>query len=137
MNQIKPLNAPQLKNWFNEKFRDEFLVKSPYDKKAHQQILDLIENNGNGGLETSSPSITERLDEIQAVIEKNHKYKLLDKDALREELKIFMAEKDLTIKDVAGLIKRDSCTVWKFLHKKVKSQDGTVYKIKELVRRNE
>ena len=54
-------------------------------------------------------------------------------DKLVEELKFCMAENDLTIKDVAGLIKRNPCTIWKFLHQKVKPQDRTTYKIKKLL----
>lgn len=133
MNLNKPLNKPQLKNWFNKKFRDEFLVKNPYDKQAHKQILSSIENNGNGGLETSSPSIIERLDEILAAVERSHECDPVDKDVLVEKLKIFMAEKELTIQNVAKLIKKDRKTVWQFLQGKVKPQDRTVYKIKELV----
>ena len=139
MNLKKDLNQTQLSRWFDEKFRDGLLVKSPYDKQAHSQILGLIENNGNGGCDSSiiPPSITKQLDEIRAAVEKNNKHKPLKKSTLREELKFFMAKKDLTIKDVAGLIKRDSTTVWKFLHKKVKPQDGTVYKIRNLLGRSE
>lgn len=52
---------------------------------------------------------------------------------LVEKLKFFMAEKDLTIKDVAHLIGRNPATVWAFLREKVKSQDRTLYRIKKLV----
>lgn len=128
----KPLNQIQLLRWFNEKYRDDFMVKSPYDKQAHRQILNLIENDGKPSLEDSD-SIKKQLDEIQAAIERNHKFKLLNRDALREELKFFIADKDLTIKDVAGLIEKDRTTVWQFLHKKVKPQDKTVYRIRKLV----
>jgi len=55
-------------------------------------------------------------------------------EALREELKFYMAEKDLTIKDVAQLIGRNPATVWAFLRKKVKAQDRTLYRIKKLLR---
>lgn len=54
-------------------------------------------------------------------------------EALREELKFYMAEKDLNIQDVADLIKREYKTVWKFLTKRVKSQERTIYKIKKLL----
>jgi len=135
VNLNKPLNQPQLKNWFDEKFRDGLLVKSPYDKQAHSQILELIENNGNGGIDLSSlsSSITKRLDEILAAVERSHECDPVDKDVLVEKLKIFMAEKELTIYDVAKLIKRDPKTVFQFLSKKVNPQDRTIYKIKELV----
>jgi len=56
-------------------------------------------------------------------------------DELVEKLKFFMAEKDLIIKDVAGLIERNPATVWAFLRKKVKPQDRTIYRIKKLVMR--
>ena len=133
MNLSKPLNQPQLKNWFNEKFRDEFMIISPYDKQAHAQILVLIDGNGGGEANALSPSITAQLDKIQAVVENNHKYDPIDTDTLREELKFYMADKDLTIHDVARLIEKDSKTVWQFLKGIVKSQDRTIYKIKKLV----
>ena len=56
-------------------------------------------------------------------------------EQLVEKLKFFMAEKDLTIKDVARLIERNPATVWAFLHQKVKPQDRTFYRIKKLVGR--
>lgn len=135
MNLNKPLNKPQLKNWFNKKFRDEFLVKSPYDKQAHKQILSSIENKGNRGVGLSalSFSISKRLDKILAAVERSHECDPMDKDVLVERLKICMAEKDLTIQNVAKLINKDRKTVWQFLQRKVKPQDRTVYKIKELV----
>jgi len=52
---------------------------------------------------------------------------------LVEKLKFFMAERDLTIQDVADRIKRNPRTVWQFLNEKVKSHDRTVYKIKKLL----
>ena len=52
---------------------------------------------------------------------------------LVEKLKLFMAEKHLTIEDVAGLIDRIPYTVWKFLHQKVKSHDKTICRIKKLI----
>jgi len=54
-------------------------------------------------------------------------------DKLVEELKFYMAEKDLTIHDVAKLIKKDYKTVWQFLREKVKSHDRTIYRIKNLI----
>lgn len=55
-------------------------------------------------------------------------------EQLAEKLKFFMAERDLTIEDVARLIGRNPGTVWAFLWNKVKSQDRTLYRIKKLVR---
>jgi len=52
---------------------------------------------------------------------------------LVEKLKSFMAEKGLSITDVASLIKKDYKTVWQFLKRKVKPNDGTVYSIKKLM----
>ena len=52
---------------------------------------------------------------------------------LIERLKFFMAEKDLSIEDVAILIKKDTKTIWQFLHKKVKPHDRTIYSIKRLL----
>jgi len=52
---------------------------------------------------------------------------------LVEKLKFFMAEKDLTIHDVAILIKKDPKTIWQFLHQKVNPHDRTIYKIKKLL----
>ena len=52
---------------------------------------------------------------------------------LVEKLKFFMAEKDLTIRDVADRIKRNPRTVWQFLNEKVTPSDRTVYKIKKLL----
>jgi len=54
-------------------------------------------------------------------------------DKLVEKLKFFMAEKDLTIHDVAVLINKDPKTIWQFLHKKVNPHNRTIYKIKKLV----
>ena len=50
-----------------------------------------------------------------------------------EKLKIFMADRDLTIQKIATLIDRSPKTVWQFLHQKVKSHDRTLYKIKKLI----
>ena len=54
-------------------------------------------------------------------------------DKLIEKLKFFMAERDLTIQDVAILINKQPKTVWQFLHQKVKPHDTTLYKIKKLI----
>ena len=50
-----------------------------------------------------------------------------------EKLKIFMAERDLTIQEIATLIDRNPKTIWQFLHQKVKPHDRTFYKIKKLI----
>jgi len=52
---------------------------------------------------------------------------------LIEKLKFFMAEKDLTIQDVATLINKHPKTVWQFLHQKVKPHSRTEYRIKKLI----
>jgi len=52
---------------------------------------------------------------------------------LVEKLKSFMAEKGLSITDVASLIKKDYKTVWQFLKRQVKPHDSTVYSIKKLM----
>lgn len=54
-------------------------------------------------------------------------------EQVAEKLKFYMAERDLSIKDVAHLIGRNPGTVWAFLRKKVKTQDRTLYRIKKLV----
>jgi len=82
-----------------------------------------------------SHSIKKQLDEIQLTNERNQKYEPIDIDTLREELKFFMADRDLTIQDVADRIKRNRRTVWQFLNEKVTPSDRTVYKIRELLRR--
>lgn len=56
-------------------------------------------------------------------------------ESLVEALKRFMAAKDLTIHDIAGMIKRDPKTVWRFLHSEVTPQDRTLYRIKHLLER--
>lgn len=56
-----------------------------------------------------------------------------DLKQLREKLKFFMADRNLTIQDVAILINRHPQTVWQFLKDKVNSHDRTVYKIKRLL----
>ena len=80
-----------------------------------------------------SHSIKKQLDEIQLTNERNQKYEPIDIDTLREELKFFMADRDLTIQDVADRIKRNRRTVWQFLNEKVTPSDRTVYKIKKLL----
>jgi len=53
-----------------------------------------------------------------------------------ENLKAFMAERDLTIKEIATLVNRNPKTIWLFLHQKVKPHDRTLYKIKKLIGEN-
>jgi len=52
---------------------------------------------------------------------------------LREKLKVFMGERDLSIKEVAILVNRHPLTIWKFLNNKTKPHDQTIYKIKKLI----
>ncbi len=101
---IENLSQKELEIWFDVKF-DELLIKFPRDKKARSQILTKIRNNGNGQ----------------------------DKDTLQEQLKFYMAKNNLTTRDVAELIEKSSTTIWKFLSGKVKSQDRTIYSIKNLI----
>ena len=56
---------------------------------------------------------------------------------LIEQLKIFMAENDLTIEDIAKKIKRNPKTVWQFLNSKVKPHSRTEYRIRKLVKNDE
>lgn len=56
---------------------------------------------------------------------------------LSEKLKIFMAEKDLTIEDIAKKIERNPRTIWLFLHNKVKPHSRTEYRIRQLIESNE
>jgi len=81
------------------------------------------------GLPTEIKEDGKQLDEAQAFLEKGR----ADKETLREKLKSFMAENNLTIHNVAELIKKDDKTVWQFLRRKVKPHDGTLYSIKELM----
>jgi len=54
-------------------------------------------------------------------------------ELLVEKLKSFMAEKDLTMDDIANLIGKNTRTVWQFLNEKVRPHDNTLYKIKNLI----
>lgn len=154
MNPDKELTRTRLSRWFQEKFRDEFLVKSPYDKEVFSRIMDLIDN-GREPLREDSRAIKKQLDGIQATVEgihdsilvdeqfdelmaaidKNRQHEPADEVVLREKLKSFMAERDLSIHGVASLIKKNPRTVWQFLGGRVKSHDRTIYGIKELLRR--
>ena len=91
-------------------------------------------------MERKHPEAWKRFDELKEKydshsIEKNQKYEPIDKDTLREELKLFMTDRDLTIQDVADRIKRNPRTVWQFLNEKVKHHDRTTYRIRELLSR--
>jgi len=55
---------------------------------------------------------------------------------LRELLRTFMGERDLSVKEVAILINRSPLTVWKFLRGKTNPHDQTLYKIKKLIGEN-
>jgi len=52
---------------------------------------------------------------------------------LIEKLKVFMGERDLSIKEVAILVNRHPLTIWKFLNNKTMPHDQTIYKIKKLI----
>ena len=52
---------------------------------------------------------------------------------LKDSLKDFMGEGDLTIKDVAKLLDRHPLTIWKFLRGKTSPRDQTIYKIRKLI----
>ncbi|MEN6311264.1 MAG: helix-turn-helix transcriptional regulator [Acidobacteriota bacterium] len=56
-------------------------------------------------------------------------------DEIREQLKAYMGEKDLTVADVAKRLGRNPLTIWKFLRGKTKPHDQTMYRIKQLVER--
>ena len=58
----------------------------------------------------------------------------MDMESIIEQLKIFMAERDLTIENIATLIDRSPRTVWQFLHQKVKPHSRTEYRIRKLIR---
>jgi len=63
-------------------------------------------------------------------------YYIIDMDNLNElieKLKIFMAQHDLTLQDVAKKINRDPKTVWLFLHNQVRPHSTTEYRIRDLV----
>jgi len=108
---------------------DELKEKyEPIDKDTLQVAIEKSQKD-------DSHSIKKQLDKIQVANERSQKYEPIDKDTLREELKFFMAERDLTIQDVADRIKRNPRTVGQFLNGKVKPHDRTIYKIKKLLRR--
>jgi len=154
MNPDKNLTRTRCARWFEEKCRDEILIKNEYDKKIYSLIMALIESNGKP-LHDNNHAIKKQLDEIQATVEGIHDSILVDEQfdelmaaignrrqhepadeaVLREELKSFMARNKLTIQDVAGRINKNPRTVWEFLSDRVKSQDRTLYGIKELLGR--
>jgi len=55
---------------------------------------------------------------------------------LREGLKSYMAEKDLSLADVARLLGRSQWTIWKFLHGKTRPRFQTLYRITRLIEKN-
>lgn len=61
-------------------------------------------------------------------------YLVITMDDLREQLKNYMAEKDLTINEVAKIINRTSRTVFRFLHGQTIPRFQTEYKIKRLIK---
>ena len=52
---------------------------------------------------------------------------------IREGLKQYMAEKDLTLDDVAKLLGRRRLTIWKFLQGKTRPHFQTLYRIVHLI----
>ena len=54
-------------------------------------------------------------------------------DGLREQLKSYMGENDLTIAEVAGLLDRYPLTIWNFLRKGTVPHFATAARIKKLV----
>ena len=52
---------------------------------------------------------------------------------LKEQLRAYMGEKDLSVREVAALLNRHPLTIWKFLHGKTKPHHQTLYRIKKLV----
>jgi len=54
-------------------------------------------------------------------------------EELREKLKMFMAENDLTLEQVARSINRETRTIWRFLHGVGRPNIRTEYRIRKLV----
>lgn len=52
---------------------------------------------------------------------------------LRERLRSYMGEKDLSVREVAALLNRHPLTIWKYLHGKTEPHHQTIYQIKKLV----
>ena len=57
-------------------------------------------------------------------------------EEIREGLKQYMAEKDLTLADVAKLLGRSQWTVWNFLHGKTNPHFQTLYRIIHLIEKD-
>jgi len=55
---------------------------------------------------------------------------------IKESLKQYMAEKDLTIADVAKLLGRSQGAIWKFLHGKTNPHFQTLYRIIHLIEKD-
>ncbi len=52
---------------------------------------------------------------------------------LKDELRAYMGERDLSIEQVAKQLGRHPLTIWKFLHGKTSPHDRTIYRIRALV----
>ena len=52
---------------------------------------------------------------------------------LKEQLRAYMGEKDLSVREVAALLNRHPLTIWKFLHGKTEPRLQTIYQIKKLL----
>ena len=57
-------------------------------------------------------------------------------DDLREALKQYMAEKDLTLADIGSLLDRCPSTIWSFLRGKTKPHFQTLYRIAHLIEKS-
>jgi transcriptional regulator with XRE-family HTH domain len=56
---------------------------------------------------------------------------------LKEKLRAYMGEKDLSVREVAALLNRHPLTIWKYLNGKTVPHHQTLYQIKKLVRRHQ
>jgi len=54
-------------------------------------------------------------------------------NSLRERLKEFMGEKDLTFDDIGKLTNRYPQTIWKFINRKTVPHERTLYRIRKLI----
>lgn len=54
-------------------------------------------------------------------------------DQLRDRLREYMGEEDLSVREVAALLNRHPLTIWKFLHAKTEPHDQTIYQIRKLL----
>lgn len=57
-------------------------------------------------------------------------------EEIREKLKAFMAEKDLSVAEVANMLGRSQMAIWKFLRGKTRPRFQTIYRIIKLIERD-